>query len=587
LKKADPAWLSVFYFLGVLYLFLAIAIVCDELFVPALEEMASDRHMGLSMDVAGATLMAAGGSAPELFTSLFGTFVTHSEVGIGTVVGSAVFNVLFVIAMCALLTKEVLALTWWPLFRDSAYYSLGLIALGTFVGIVSPNEIELWEAVVLFLMYIGYVVLMVFNRKLYKTITGHELSDNASVQDAASDGGSEQERSPQATGAADEEAPRDDSRRVRLVEIPLSNRSIASSSVVSPSRSPPWPGTFRTGVLKLLRDPKSCWIDTAGVGIVAQIAGNCRHVFREVDVDDNGEIDKEELAQLFAELECGDATSDELDSIMEELDADHDGKITEQDFTVWYIKSEKQILSRVRTIFDHFDTNHSGTINRTKVKMLLATVEPAVTDDDVNDAMVAMYQQGSHDEISFEEFSNWYIHSLMYDRETKRVEEEDMVMKGIWESIKLPSNNAGCILYAKYILVFPIVIALALTVPDVRTGARYRKYCYIAFLFSIGWIGFFSYFMVEWAEIIGNTIGIPSVIMGLTLLAAGTSVPDLLSSVIVARMGEGDMALSSSIGSNIFDILVGLPLPWIIYTAWNKTTITVSSELLLSRRMLL
>ena len=40
-KKADPAWLSVFYFLGVLYLFLAIAIVCDELFVPALEEMAS------------------------------------------------------------------------------------------------------------------------------------------------------------------------------------------------------------------------------------------------------------------------------------------------------------------------------------------------------------------------------------------------------------------------------------------------------------------------------------------------------------------------------------------------------------------
>jgi hypothetical protein len=40
-KKADPAWLSVFYFLGVLYSFLAIAIVCDELFVPALEEMAS------------------------------------------------------------------------------------------------------------------------------------------------------------------------------------------------------------------------------------------------------------------------------------------------------------------------------------------------------------------------------------------------------------------------------------------------------------------------------------------------------------------------------------------------------------------
>ena len=56
--------------------------------------------------------------------------------------------------------------------------------------------------------------------------------------------------------------------------------------------------------------------------------------------------------------------------------------------------------------------------------------------------------------------------------------------------------------------------------------------------------------------------------MGLTVLAAGTSVPDLLSSVIVARRGNGDMAISSSIGSNIFDILVGLPLPWFLYTVW-------------------
>jgi len=56
---------------------------------------------------------------------------------------------------------------------------------------------------------------------------------------------------------------------------------------------------------------------------------------------------------------------------------------------------------------------------------------------------------------------------------------------------------------------------------------------------------------------------IPDPVMGLTLLAAGTSIPDLLSSVIVARQGAGDMAVSSSIGSNIFDILVGLPLPWL------------------------
>ena len=82
--------------------------------------------------------------------------------------------------------------------------------------------------------------------------------------------------------------------------------------------------------------------------------------------------------------------------------------------------------------------------------------------------------------------------------------------------------------------------------------------------------------MVWWAEIFGNTIGIPSVVMGYTVLAAGTSVPDLLSSVIVARMGEGDMAVSSSIGSNIFDILVGLPLPWLVFTLWYQEAVVVS-----------
>ena len=99
-------------------------------------------------------------------------------------------------------------------------------------------------------------------------------------------------------------------------------------------------------------------------------------------------------------------------------------------------------------------------------------------------------------------------------------------------------------------------------------------------------VGVLSFFMVECAEIFGATVGAPDVVMGLTILAAGTSVPDLLSSVIVARQvfgcivsavrrcdgvcvcvfkGQGDMAVSSSIGSNIFDVTVGLPVPWIAF----------------------
>lgn len=79
--------------------------------------------------VAGATFMAAGGSAPELFTSVIGVFVSFDDVGIGTIVGSAVFNILFVIGMCAIFSKTLLSLTWWPLFRDCTFYSISLLVL--------------------------------------------------------------------------------------------------------------------------------------------------------------------------------------------------------------------------------------------------------------------------------------------------------------------------------------------------------------------------------------------------------------------------------------------------------------------------
>merc|ERR1711920_624012 len=84
------------------------------------------------------------------------------------------------------------------------------------------------------------------------------------------------------------------------------------------------------------------------------------------------------------------------------------------------------------------------------------------------------------------------------------------------------------------------------------------------FVVSLLFIAGFSFFLVYCVEILGQVLGIHVIIMGFTLLAAGTSIPDAVSSVAVARAGEGDMAVSSSIGSNIFDILVGLPIPWLI-----------------------
>ncbi|KAL1129894.1 hypothetical protein AAG570_012838 [Ranatra chinensis] len=149
----------VLHVIGVVYMFVALAIVCDEFFVPALDVVIE--KLGIAEDVAGATFMAAGGSAPELFTSVIGVFVSFDDVGIGTIVGSAVFNILFVIGMCALFSRTVLSLTWWPLFRDCTFYSASLIILILFF---KDNYIHWYEAAVLFTIYLMYVSFMKWNQ---------------------------------------------------------------------------------------------------------------------------------------------------------------------------------------------------------------------------------------------------------------------------------------------------------------------------------------------------------------------------------------------------------------------------------------
>lgn len=94
-----------------------------------------------------------------------------------------------------------------------------------------------------------------------------------------------------------------------------------------------------------------------------------------------------------------------------------------------------------------------------------------------------------------------------------------------------------------------------------------RKHYLRAFALSIVLIVALSYALVEATIVFAQGIGIPPVIVALTLLAAGTSAPDLMSSLDVARDGRGGMAVANAIGSNTFDLLVGLALPWTLALA--------------------
>ena len=115
----------------------------------------------------------------------------------------------------------------------------------------------------------------------------------------------------------------------------------------------------------------------------------------------------------------------------------------------------------------------------------------------------------------------------------------------------------------------PFEAAYSWTIPNVvvlqddDTSWRNRRSTVIlAAISSIVWIGVLTWIIVAIAEKAANCIGVDATLTGVSVLAIGSSLPDLFSSLIVAREGKGGMAVANALGSNIFDILICLGVPF-------------------------
>lgn len=139
----DPSGVARWGWWGLIaWLFAAQAKVCDGYFVPAIE--ACSRRFSIPEDVAGATLMAFGCNGPELFVNGIAIFVTHSDVGVGTVVGSEIFNLLCIIGGATLVAPIApLPVDRASFARDCAFYALAAGLLG---AVVLDGKVERAEA---------------------------------------------------------------------------------------------------------------------------------------------------------------------------------------------------------------------------------------------------------------------------------------------------------------------------------------------------------------------------------------------------------------------------------------------------------
>ena len=99
-----------------------------------------------------------------------------------------------------------------------------------------------------------------------------------------------------------------------------------------------------------------------------------------------------------------------------------------------------------------------------------------------------------------------------------------------------------------------------------------------AILFTIiGIVGivFGSNFVVDSASYIASALGVSERMIGLTIIALGTSLPELVTSVIATKKGEYDIAIGNVVGSNIFNIGIVIGLPVLLFGTIPNVTYNV------------
>lgn len=120
------------------------------------------KNLGISEKVIGMTIIAAGTSLPELITSLVAALKRNSDIAIGNIIGSNIFNVLLVIPISAVVRPIV--------YNAKFNWDITILLAGTLVLFVAmftgkKQKLDRWEAALLFLFYVGYTVYLIWSMK--------------------------------------------------------------------------------------------------------------------------------------------------------------------------------------------------------------------------------------------------------------------------------------------------------------------------------------------------------------------------------------------------------------------------------------
>lgn len=208
---AEKVGRGLVYFLALAYLFIGVSIISDR-FMAAIEVITSqerevsvrkpngDRQIVVvrlwNETVANLTLMALGSSAPEILLSVIEIYAKNfqaGDLGPGTIVGSAAYNLFVIIAICVLVIPdgEVRKIKHLRVFFVTSTWSVfAYVWLYLILAVLSPGVVEIWEALLTFMFFPATVFsAYAADRRMYKYIRkGYRMNRRGVIVQAEADG---------------------------------------------------------------------------------------------------------------------------------------------------------------------------------------------------------------------------------------------------------------------------------------------------------------------------------------------------------------------------------------------------------------
>jgi cation:H+ antiporter len=110
---------------------------------------------GVSQSLIGLTIVAVGTSLPELATSSVAAYRKNTEIAVGNIVGSNIFNIFFILGVSALIRP----VKFEPRYNiDSGFLVVVSFILFVWMFTGKKHKLDRWEAIVFLIMYVGYIL---------------------------------------------------------------------------------------------------------------------------------------------------------------------------------------------------------------------------------------------------------------------------------------------------------------------------------------------------------------------------------------------------------------------------------------------